>query len=158
MAVAEPPVRIRTATREDVPDIVRLLSRDALGSEREVPDEPLPGSYFAAFEEISRSENDELLVAEDDGGILGTMQLTFLRHLTHRGGLRLQIEAVRVDESRRGSGIGGEMISHAITRARERDCHLAQLTTNRKRLVARRFYERLGFVASHEGMKLDLAP
>ncbi len=98
------------------------------------------------------------MVAEDGGGIVGTMQLTFIRHLTYRGGLRLQIEAVRVDERRRGGGLGGAMIQHAVDRAREKGCHLIQLTTNKERHAAHRFYERLGFVASHEGMKLELAP
>lgn len=158
MAVeAGEPVRIRKATREDVPEIVRLLSGDVLGTERELYQDPLLDEYYAAFEEIDGGDKDELLVAESGGEVVGTMQLTFLRHLTHRGGLRAQIEAVRVDERRRGGGLGGAMIQHAIVRARESGCHMVQLTTNKQRHVAHRFYERLGFVASHEGMKLDLA-
>lgn len=151
-------MRIRRATRSDVPDIVRLLSRDVLGTERDRYELPLPAEYYAAFGEIDGSGRDELVVAEDGGGIVGTMQLTFIRHLTYRGGLRLQIEAVRVDERRRGGGLGGAMIQHAVDRAREKGCHLIQLTTNKERHAAHRFHERLGFVASHEGMKLELAP
>lgn len=147
---------IRRAVRGDVPAIVRLLADDELGRLRESADEPLPESYFAAFEAIDGDPRQELVVVERAGEVIGTLQLTFLPYLTYRGGMRAQIEAVRVDQRHRDLGIGRQLFLWAIGRAREEGCHLVQLTTNASRGDAHRFYERLGFVPSHVGMKLDL--
>jgi ribosomal protein S18 acetylase RimI-like enzyme len=156
-AAEEPTLVIRRATHEDVPAIVRLLADDELGRLRESADEPLPRSYFAAFEAIDRDPRHELVVVERAGEVIGTLQLTFLPYLTYRGGMRAQIEAVRVDRRHRDLGIGQRLFTWAIGRARSEGCHLVQLTTNASRGDAHRFYERLGFVASHVGMKLDLS-
>ena len=147
---------IRRAVRADVAAIVRLLADDELGSQREQATEPLPEAYYAAFAAIDGDPRNELVVIERAGEVIGTLQLTFLPYLTHRGGLRAQIEAVRVDRRCRDLGIGGHLFEWAIGRAREAGCRMVQLTTNASRGDAHRFYERLGFVPSHVGMKLDL--
>ncbi|HEY9405525.1 MAG TPA: GNAT family N-acetyltransferase [Pyrinomonadaceae bacterium] len=147
---------IRRATRDDVPEIVRLLADDPLGSQRENYLNPLPQSYYDAFDEINQDPHNQLVIAEVNGEVIGTLQLTFIPYLTYQGGKRAQIEAVRVDQKYRSHGIGGKLFEWAITRARKEQCHLVQLTTNNTRSEAHRFYERLGFVASHSGMKLDL--
>jgi GNAT superfamily N-acetyltransferase len=147
---------LRLATRSDVADIVRMLADDPLGAKREAYATPLPGSYYSAFEAISRDPNNELLVAVLGGRLVGVLQLTFIPYLTYRGGWRALIEGVRVDGSVRSSGIGRKLIDWAIERARERHCHLVQLTSDKARPDAIRFYESLGFVASHEGLKLHL--
>lgn len=147
---------IRRATRDDVAAIVRLLADDMLGSQRERSEDPLPDAYYAAFEVIYADPNNELVVLEAAGEVAATLQLTFLRYLTFQGGKRAQIEAVRVDRRYRGSGLGSILFDWAIARARQEGCFIVQLTTNKQRVDAQRFYQRLGFVASHEGMKLDL--
>lgn len=147
---------MRRARREDLPAIVRLLADDPLGRTREAISERLPEGYYAAFERIDTDPRVELVVAELDGEIVGTLQLMFLPHLTHGGGTRAQVEAVRVDSRHRSRGLGRRMMQWAIERAREEGCSLMQLTTNVARRDAHRFYERLGFVPSHVGMKLDL--
>lgn len=150
--------RFRLATAADLPSIVRLLADDALGAQRERLEDPLPAAYLAAFEAIARDANNEVVVAEDEqGAAVAVLQLTFTPHLTHQGGWRATIEGVRVDARLRGSGLGRRLMAWAIDRARARGCHLVQLTTDKQRPEARRFYESLGFVASHEGMKLTLA-
>jgi GNAT superfamily N-acetyltransferase len=151
--------RFRLATAADLPSIVRLLADDALGAQRERLEDPLPVAYIAAFEAIARDANNELVVAEDaQGTAVAVLQLTFTPHLTHQGGWRATIEGVRVDARLRGTGLGRRFMAWAIDRARARGCHLVQLTTDKQRPEARRFYASLGFVASHEGMKLKLAP
>jgi GNAT superfamily N-acetyltransferase len=149
-------VSIRRATLDDVPEIVRLLADDPLGSQRENYQNPLPQSYYAAFDEINQDPHNQLVIAEVGSAIVGTLQLTFIPYLTYRGGKRAQIEAVRVDQQYRSCGIGSKLFEWAIIRAREEQCHMVQLTTNNTRSDAHRFYERLGFVASHSGMKLEL--
>lgn len=149
-------VFIRRATRVDLPEIVRLLADDRFGSRREDYRIPLPQSYYDAFDEIDYDRHNELIVAEVNGEIIGTLQLTFIPSLSYQGGKRAQIEAVRVDRKHRSQGIGGQLFEWAIVRAREEGCRLVQLTTNNTRSDAQRFYERLGFTASHTGMKLDL--
>lgn len=144
----------RQASREDVIHIVALLSDDELGSKREKFSDPLPDSYFNAFENITKDSNQELIVIEQEGEIIGTLQLTFIPYLTYQGGIRSQIEAVRIRKDRRGSGLGEELLKWAIERAQERGAHLLQLTTDKKRPDALRFYEKFGFKATHEGMKL----
>jgi len=147
---------IREATRKDLPAIVRLLADDPLGAKREQATDPLPESYVHAFDAIDANPDHQLLVAVADDTVVGTLQLSFLPYLTYRGGVRAQIEAVRIHASRRGSGLGRQMTEDAIERARARGCHLVQLTTDKARPDAARFYERLGFRATHEGMKLWL--
>lgn len=147
---------IRRAERRDVSEIIRLLADDFLGSRRESYADPLPEVYYAAFDEINVSKDNLLIVAEENHKIIGTLQLTFIPGLTYKGGKRALIEAVRVDEAMRGKGIGKIMIEWAIQQARQEGCYLIQLTSDKKRTDAHRFYEALGFVASHEGFKLLL--
>lgn len=147
----------RPATKADVPIIVQLLANDPLGKLREDFRDPLPESYYRAFERIVADPNQELVVAEDaTGEIIGTLQLTFIPYLTYQGGIRAQIEAVRIREDQRGKGLGEQLFRWAIERAKTRGAHVLQLTTDKQRPAAKRFYEKLGFVASHEGMKLHV--
>ena len=147
-------MRIRTATREDVPAIVALLADDPLGARRESPDDLAP--YLAAFEVIDADPHQVLVVADRDGAVVGTAQLTLLAGLSRRGATRAQIEAVRVSSDERGSGLGTTLIEWAIDEARNRGCALVQLTSDKSRMDAHRFYTRLGFQATHEGFKLML--
>jgi ribosomal protein S18 acetylase RimI-like enzyme len=149
-------VKIRRAERADVPAIVALLADDVLGAKRERNENPLPKAYGLAFEAIAADPNHELLVAELDGRIIGTLQLTFLPGLSRQGMWRAQIEGVRVSSKERGHRVGEQLVRHAIDRAREKGCGLVQLTSDKQRTDAVRFYERLGFSASHEGLKLQL--
>ena len=153
------PLRVRPATAEDLPVIVGLLADDPLGAQRERVADPLPASYYAAFEAILTDPNNELVVVEDrDARAIAVLQLTFTPHITHQGSWRATIEGVRVASHLRGSGLGRRFFSWAIARAQERGCQLVQLTTDKHRPEAKRFYETLGFVATHEGMKLKLSP
>lgn len=144
----------RKATKADIPFIVQMLSNDKLGKLREDYQEPLPEKYYLAFEHINADPNQELIVVEKDSEIIGTLQLSFIQYLTYQGGIRAQIEAVRIREDLRGEGIGQKMFEWAITRAKERKAHILQLTTDKSRPEALHFYEKLGFKATHEGMKL----
>ena len=148
----------RLAMRSDVPDIVRMLADDALGAKRESYESPLPESYYTAFEAINGDPNNELMVACLAGRVVGVLQLTFIPYLTYRGSWRALLEGVRVDNSARSRGLGRKLIGWAIERAGQRGCHLIQLTSDKTRADAIRFYEGLGFVASHEGLKLHLTP
>jgi GNAT superfamily N-acetyltransferase len=152
----EAALTFRRASRDDVPAVVRMLAYDALGAKRETLVFPLPDSYYAAFEAIDRDANNELVVAELDGRIIGVLQITFIPCMTYRGGWRALIEGVRVDSEIRSRGFGRQLFTWAIDRARQRDCHLIQLTSDKARPDAIRFYESLGFAASHEGLKLHL--
>ena len=149
-----PGVVVRRARREDVPAIVALLADDVLGRVREDAEEVAP--YLAAFERVDADPAHLLVVAEQDGEVVGTLQLTELPGLSHRGASRAQVEAVRVAADRRGQGLGRALVLWTVEEARARGCAVVQLTTNKERTAAHRFYERLGFVASHEGMKLAL--
>lgn len=149
-------LKFRQAKREDLAEIVRMLADDFLGSTRERYETPLPDVYIKAFEEIDADKNNELIVAENDGEIVGTLQITFTPSISFQGGKRATVEAVRVDEKYRGQGIGKELMLWAIERARRENCFAVQLTTNGERKNAHRFYERLGFKGSHLGMKLYL--
>ncbi|HMJ07722.1 MAG TPA: GNAT family N-acetyltransferase [Pyrinomonadaceae bacterium] len=146
----------RRATSSDLPDIVRLLADDVLGSTRERYERPLPATYLKAFEEINADSNNELIVAELSGIVVGTLQLTFTPSISFQGGKRASVESVRVNKALRGSGIGRKMMIWAIERAKREGCVSMQLTTNSERLDAHRFYEHLGFTGSHLGMKLKL--
>lgn len=148
-------MKIRKAERNDVPFIVKMLADDKLGKLRERYEDPLPDLYFQAFENIDKDANQELVVLEnEDEVIIGTLQLTFIPYLTYQGGIRSQIEAVRIRKDFRGKGIGLKLFEWAIQRAKERGAHLIQLTTDKKRPDALKFYEKLGFKATHEGMKM----
>ncbi len=147
---------LRDARRDDVPTIVRMLADDELGRGREQLEDPLPQAYYDAYEEIAADPNNRLLVAEIDGEIVGTMQLSFLRMLSRKGSMRAEVEAVRIASHLRGKGIGRQMMVLAIDIARARGCVLMQLASNNSRVAAHRFYAQLGFVASHVGMKLAL--
>lgn len=146
----------RRALRADLPTLVHLLADDALGAQREADIDPLPDAYRRAFDAIDADPNNELIVAVHGGDVVGMLQLTFIPYLTYQGGWRALIEGVRVAAAQRSSGIGRRLVNGAIERARERGCHLVQLTSDKARPDAIRFYESLGFVASHEGMKLPL--
>jgi GNAT superfamily N-acetyltransferase len=148
-------VIFRSATRADVPAILELLENDEITRSR-VVSEAADADYWKAFEEIDADPRNELIVADDEGAVVGTCQLTFTPSLSRRGTERMTIEAVRVRSDRRGGGLGREMMRWALQRARERGCGLAQLTTDKRRTDAQRFYAGLGFVATHEGMKLTL--
>jgi len=148
----------RPALRVDLPDIVRLLADDPLGSSREEYASPLPASYYAVFEAIDNDPNNELVVVAVDDKVVGVLQLTYIPYITYRGSWRALIEGVRIDSSMRSTGIGRRLFSWAIERAASRGCHLVQLTSDKARPDAIRFYESLGFVASHEGLKLHLKP
>lgn len=148
-------MKFRQAARKDIPSIVKLIANDKLGQKRECYEDPLPRVYYEAFDKISADPNQELVVLEnDDGEIIGTLQLSFIQYLTYQGGIRAQVEAVRIRDDLRGSGVGRTLLEWAIGRAKERNAHLLQLTTDKQRPEAILFYEKLGFVASHEGMKI----
>ena len=146
----------RDAVRDDLPEIVRMLADDVLGAQREEYVAPLPDCYYTAFEAIGRDPNNELVVVEVTGKVVGVLQLIYIPYLTYRGSWRALIEGVRVDQSMRSSGVGRKLLEWAIERARKRGCHLVQLTSDKERPDAIRFYESLGFVASHEGLKLPI--
>src|SRR5690554_2600071 len=148
-------MKFRKATKNDIPAIVEMFADDALGKTRENFQDPLPKSYLEAFERINSEANQELIVVEDEGGeVIGTLQLTFIQYLNYQGGIRAQIESVSVRKDKRGHGIGKSLFEWAINRARECNAHLVQLTADKRRPRAIKFYEDLGFEATHEGMKL----
>ena len=148
-------MNFRRATEKDLSTIVEMIADDELGMKREKFQIPLPSEYIRAFEKIISDENQELIVVENDNlEVIGTLQLSFIQYLTYRGGIRAQIEAVRIRKDSRGRGIGKTMFEWAINRAKERNAHLLQLTTDKKRPQAIKFYEDLGFKSSHEGMKI----
>jgi GNAT superfamily N-acetyltransferase len=144
---------MRDARRDDVPAIVALLADDVLGAAREGP---LDAAYWTAFEQVQDDPRNRVIVAEADGRVVATLQLTLIPGLSRHGQLRAQIEAVRVAAGQRGQGLGAAMIEWAIDRAREAGCGLVQLTSDKRRPAAIGFYESLGFTATHEGLKLSL--
>ena len=145
----------RKATKKDVLAIVEMIANDELGKTRENFQIPLPKEYYTAFENIMGDENQELMVVVNEvGEVIGTLQLSFIQYLTYRGGVRAQIEAVRIRRDQRGTGLGTKMFEWAINRAKERNAHILQLTTDKKRPSAIAFYTKLGFKDSHEGMKM----
>ncbi|MFK4640933.1 GNAT family N-acetyltransferase [Paenarthrobacter histidinolovorans] len=145
---------LRRARKGDLPRILALLADDQLGAVRESVDDLAP--YELAFDAIDADPAHLLVVGELDGEVVATFQLSYIPGLSRKGSWRSQIEAVRVSGELRGQGVGALMIQWAVDQARERGCSLVQLTTDKSRVAAHRFYERLGFVASHEGMKLKL--
>ena len=154
--MTETGIKIRHASLADLPTIIRLLADDFLGRQREDFSEPLNENYIRAFREIEAGSDNELIVAELDDVVIGTLQLTFTPSLSFKGGRRCTVESVRVDEKLRSRGIGREMMLWAIERAKEKGCISMQLTSHNERPAAHRFYEKLGFHKSHVGMKLKL--
>ena len=146
---------LRAARRDDVPEIIRLLAEDQISDELDDPHGDMT-PYEAAFDAIACDPNNSLHVWEQEGEIVGCMQLTFLPGLLLKGGWLAQVEGVRVDRRMRGRKIGERMIAEAVAISRARGCVALQLTTNKQRHDAHRFYRRLGFAASHEGMRLKL--
>ena len=147
----------RKITGSDIPNIVKMLADDELGSKREDYKVPLPKIYYDAFQNILQDKNQELIILENFyKEIIGTQQLTFIQYLTYRGGLRAQIEAVRIHKKFRGKGFGKKIFKWAIKRSVDKGAHLVQLTTDKQRLDAIDFYKVLGFRDSHMGMKLNL--
>ncbi|MEU0599644.1 GNAT family N-acetyltransferase [Streptomyces sp. NPDC006393] len=147
-------LEIREAVTGDVPAIVAMLADDPLGAQRESPGDLAP--YLAALERLSADPNQHLVVAAREGRVVGTLQLTVIPGLSRRGATRSIIEAVRIHADERGSGLGTQLIEWAIAESRRQGCQLVQLTSDRTRTDAHRFYERLGFEASHIGFKLPL--
>ena len=146
----------REANEEELPELIKMLSDDQLGSTREKYTLPLHESYTKAFKKIKDDLNNELVVIEKEGQIAGMLQLTFIPYLTYMGSWRCLIEGVRVHKDFRGQGLGTQLIERAIERAKSRDCFMVQLTSNKQRSGAIKFYKSLGFEASHEGLKLQL--
>ncbi|MFA6155760.1 N-acetyltransferase family protein [Mesorhizobium sp.] len=149
-------ITFRKAQAADLPAIVAMLADDPLGAAREDASLPLAQGYLDAFDAIDADPNQLLAVAVEGGEVIGTLQISFLAGLSHKGAWRGQIEAVRVASHRRSGGIGQRMIDWAIVQCRARGCNLVQLTTDKSRADAHRFYERLGFTGSHLGYKKSL--
>ncbi|MFD9430724.1 GNAT family N-acetyltransferase [Streptomyces sp. NPDC060002] len=147
-------LEIRAAVAEDIPAIVGMLADDPLGAQRESPDDLSP--YLTALERLTADPNQRLVVAVREGHVVGTLQLTIIPGLSRRGSTRSVIEGVRVHADERGSGLGTRFIEWAVEESRRENCQLVQLTSDSTRTDAHRFYERLGFVASHVGFKLQL--
>lgn len=150
------PLRFRHAREEDLSAIVALISDDGLGRKREISSEQPAPEYSQAFAEIAKDPNQLMAVAELDGNVIGYLQITFIPGLSRRGAWRGQLESVRIASHLRGQGHGVQFLRWAIDQCRMRGCALVQLTTDRQRHDALRFYEKLGFVYSHCGMKLPL--
>ncbi|MFE2460003.1 GNAT family N-acetyltransferase [Streptomyces sp. NPDC059402] len=147
-------LEIRRTTARDIPAVVAMLADDPLGAQRESPDDLSP--YMAAFERLRTDPNQHLVVAVREDRVVGTLQLTIVPGLSRRGATRSIIEGVRIHGDERGSGLGTQLIEWAIDESRRQGCHLVQLTSDKSRTDAHRFYERLGFSASHTGFKLQL--
>ncbi len=149
-------IDFREASRSDIARLVALLADDELGATREDNSQPLNPRYLDAFDAIDKDPNNELIIVEKADELVGMMQLTFIPYLTHTGSWRCLIEGVRVARSHRGKGAGRRMIEWVIERARERQCGIVQLTSDKQRPEALRFYRSLGFNATHEGFKLKI--
>ena len=155
--MGEQQIRFRRARETDLPAIISLLAADELGQQRENPSLPLAKEYEDAFQAVRADENQLLAVAVcADDTVVGTLQISFLPGLSRKGAWRGQIEAVRVAQNHRGSGLGQKMFQWAIAECQARGCSLVQLTSDKTRSDAHKFYEKLGFVASHVGYKLKL--
>jgi GNAT superfamily N-acetyltransferase len=149
-------ITFRVANRDDLSQIIKVLADDPLGKKRENYTEPLSAEYSIAFEAIENDQNNEIILACYEDNIVGFFQITYIPYLTYKGKWRALVEGVRVHKSFRKQGIGKELLLKAVMLAKQRRCHLIQLTTDKKRPEAIAFYEALGFVPSHEGMKLHL--
>ena len=151
-------LHVRDAAAEDLPQLVAILADDPIGREFETRDEDARDQYAAAFEAIRASDSNQLIVAVSEGAIVGMLQVTYSPGLNRRGSWRATIETVRVRSDKRRLGIGAVLMRTAIRRARQRGCGIVQLTAHISRVDAHRFYEALGFQATHVGMKLPLVP
>ncbi len=149
-------VMFRNANNKDLPKIIELLYDDELGETREEKATELRSSYQNAFQAIQNDPNNELVVACIADEIVGCFQITYIPNLTYKGGWRAQIEGVRIKKSFRSQGIGTRMINHAIELAKDRECVIVQLTTNKQRPQALNFYVKAGFMSTHNGLKLFL--
>ncbi|MET9967388.1 GNAT family N-acetyltransferase [Streptomyces sp. NPDC006356] len=147
-------LEIRAAVADDVPAIVEMLADDPLGALRESPDDLTP--YLTALERLSSDPNQHVIVAVRECRVVGTLQLTVIPGLSRKGATRSIIEGVRIHADERGSGLGTQLIEWAVAESRRQNCQLVQLTSDNSRTDAHRFYERLGFTASHMGFKLQL--
>ena len=146
----------RTATTTDLKDIVALLADDEFGKTRETVSEEIDGKYIQAFNDIEGQMGNQILLATEDGETTGCLQLTFIPTLARGGQKRAQIEGVRVHKSHQSKGVGRSLFEEAIRLSKENDCSIVQLTTDKRRIGAHSFYEKLGFQVTHEGMKLFL--
>ncbi len=156
LSMSNLPLNFRQAVINDLPYIVDMLSDDPLGATRERFEVPLPNSYFTAFKAITDNPTNELIVATVDDQTIGVLQLTFIPNISYQGSWRALIEGVRVSAEFRGQGIGRQLFQYAIDRAEERGCYIVQLTMDKQRTDALRFYHSLGFKDTHEGLKLHL--
>ena len=148
-------MNFRKAAEKDLSIIIGMMANDELGKKRENFQNPLPHSYLKAFQKIDADKNQELIVVENDNlEVIGTLQITYIQYLSYCGGIRAQIENVFIRNDQRGLGIGKSVFEWAIQRAKEKKVHVVQLTSDKKRPRAIKFYENLGFKATHEGMKL----
>ena len=146
----------RNAEKRDIPELVLMLVDDELGKLREDTENPVNACYLSAFESIDDAPNNELVVVQREQQLVGMLQLTFIPYLTHMGSWRCLIEGVRIHKDFRGQGLGTAAFEWAIQRADQKGCAMVQLTSDKQRHNAIRFYQRLGFKASHEGFKLRL--
>jgi len=146
-------IEIKQAQESDLDSIIEMLADDALGAKREQYTQPLPETYKVAFDAINSNANAKLIVAKEKEQIIGVAQIDFITYLTYQGGTRAQIEGVRVHKNYRSQGVGKLLFEYLINLAKERGCHMVQLTTNKERPDAFRFYENFGFVNSHDGFK-----
>ena len=151
-----PRFTIRRATEADLPRIVELLSQLSLGDDRDTPAEPLPENYRAALRQIEADPRQQLLVVEAEGHVVATGTLGIIPNLSYRGRPWAFVEGLVVDSSARGKGYGEALLRYAIEEARRAGCYKVSLTSNKRRTEAHRFYEKLGFVATHEGFRLLL--
>ncbi|OBY67817.1 GNAT family N-acetyltransferase [Polaribacter reichenbachii] len=150
-------MNFRKATEKDLAEIVKMMADDVLGKKRENFQSPLPIEYVKAFQKINIDKNQELIVLENENlEVIGTMQLTFIQYISYVGGIRAQVENVFIKANQRGLGMGKKMLEWAIKRAKEKNAHIIQLTSNKERPRAIKFYEELGFKSTHEGLKLYL--
>lgn len=150
-------IKFRIAEESDLENLVTLLAEDLLGSKREDVSRPLNSKYRIAFQNIVSDQNNELIVIEVANKIAGMLQLTYIPYLTHMGTWRCLVEGVRISTEHRGQGLGEQLFKWAIDRAKEKGCKLVQLTSDKMRPDALRFYEKLGFDATHEGFKLKIS-
>jgi len=146
----------RNAKKSDLPQLIKMLADDQLGSTREDSSIPLNPAYISAFEKINSDPNNKLIVVEINNTIIGMLQITYIPYLSHKGAWRCLIEAVRIHKDYRSQGFGSEVFKWAIEQAKNKKCHIVQLTSNKERSSAIRFYKALGFSATHEGFKLVL--
>ncbi len=149
-------INFNTAKISDLADIIKLIFDDKTAKKREKLTDPILPCYIAAFNQITNDPNAHLITVKQNDNIIGIAQLNFIANLTYQGGVRAQIEGVRVHKDCRSQGIGKQLFEYLIEMAKQRDCHLVQLTTDKSRPDAYRFYEQFGFVNSHDGFRLHI--